>query len=399
MTDLDMASAHHVDATRGCHALHTARAAGTTRCTRASLPRALTAPPVQVVVPSIKRRTVPRRATAAVIVASIAGAIVFAFRRWPSLVDSIDLDIRRMNSMWVIPAIGLAGLSMLTAALQQRRVLRAAGFSLPLRSMMAITLAGNAVSVTLPLAGSTAGTAFTFMQLKKRGADVPTATWALATCGIISTTVLAIVLGVGAGVTGDGATSVVGAVAVLLGIVPIGVLLISLRSPMVRAHAQHIAQRVIDRLHRTKPHTAKGADSVSPVVVARAFERMAGFRVGWRAGAAATVYSAVNWVTDAACLAVCVSALGVPVPWTHLVIIYGATLGAASLSFTPAGIGIVESAIAVALVQSGVPTSAAIVAALLYRAVSCWLALGVGWVSYAAMRHGTGVVAPAPSAG
>ena len=117
---------------------------------------------------------------------------------------------------------------------------------------------------------------------------------------------------------------------------------------------------------------------------------MARFRVGWRAGAAASANTAVNWVTDLACQAVCVSALGVPVPWTHLVIVYGATLGAASLSFTPAGLGIVESAIAVALTQSGVPTSAAIVAALLYRAVSCWLALGVGWVSYAMMRQGKG---------
>ena len=397
MTDLATASAHHVDAPRCIRAQQPARGAGLTRCARAPQPRKQTPPPV--VVPTVKRRTVPRLVTSAVIVASIAAAIVFAFLRWPSLVDSIDLDIRRMNSMWVVPAIGLAGLSMLTAALQQRRVLRAAGFSLPLRSMMAITLAGNAVSVTLPLAGSTAGTAFTFMQLKKRGADVPTATWALATCGIISTTVLAIVLGVGAGVTGDGATSVGGAVAVLLGIVPIGVLLISLRSPRVRAYAQHIAQRVIDRFHRTARHTERnnkqGAGSVSPVVVARAFDRMAGFRVGWRAGATATVYSAINWITDAACLAVCVGALGVPVPWTHLVIIYGATLGAASLSFTPAGIGIVESAIAVALVQSGVPTSAAIVAALLYRAVSCWLALGVGWVSYAVMRRGGGAPAHA----
>jgi uncharacterized membrane protein YbhN (UPF0104 family) len=69
------------------------------------------------------------------------------------------------------------------------------------------------------------------------------------------------------------------------------------------------------------------------------------------------------------------------------VIVYGATLGAASLSFTPAGIGIVESAIAVALMQSGVPASSAIVAALLYRAVSCWLVLGIGWFSYGTMRH------------
>jgi putative heme transporter len=325
-----------------------------------------------------------RRSMFVAIVVSIAAVAAAAIVRWPRPIESITHDVRRLNGAWLIPAIALAGVSLLTAALQQRRVLRAAGLELPVRSMMAITLAGNAVSVTLPLAGSTAGTAFTYMQLKKRGADVPTATWTLATCGIISTTVLAVVLGVGAGVTGDGATSILGAVAVLLGIVPIGVLLISFRSPTVRAHAERVAARVINRLRRTKD----AADRLNPVVVSRAFERMARFRVGWRAGAAASLYSTINWVTDVACLAVCVSALGVPVPWTHLVIVYGATLGAASLSFTPAGIGIVESAIAVALTQSGVPASAAIVAALLYRAVSCWLALGVGWVSYAMMRQG-----------
>ena len=339
-----------------------------------------------VVVANGKRRTVHRTAKSLAVVVPIAAATTVALIRWPRLSDSITPDVSRLNGVWLVPAIALAAVSMMTAALQQRRVLRAAGLMLPVRSMMAITLAGNAVSVTLPLAGSTAGTAFTYMQLKKRGADVPTATWALATCGIISTTVLAIVLGVGAGVTGDGATSVFGAVAVLLGIVPIGVLLISFRSPMVRRHAEQIAKRVIDRLHRFR----RGANGPNPAAVSRAFERMARFRVGWRAGAAASAYSAVNWVTDLACLAVCVSALGVPVPWTHLVIVYGATLGAASLSFTPAGLGIVESAIAVALTQSGVPTSAAIVAALLYRAVSCWLALGVGWVSYAMMRQGKG---------
>jgi uncharacterized protein (TIRG00374 family) len=161
------------------------------------------------------------------------------------------------------------------------------------------------------------------------------------------------------------------------------VLLISFRSPMVRAHAEHVARRIIERLHRAR-HRTNGLDAVG---VSRAFERMAMFRLGWRAGATASVYAAVNWTADAACLAVCVRALGVPVPWTHLAIVYGAMLGAASLSFTPAGIGIVESAIAVALVESGVPTSAAIVAALLYRAISCWLVLSIGWVSYAMMRQ------------
>jgi uncharacterized protein (TIRG00374 family) len=324
------------------------------------------------------------------LVASIAAAAAIAGIRWPQLGAWFIRDVGRLNGAWVLPALALAAISMLTAALEQRRVLRAGGLSLPVRSMVAITLAGNAVSVTLPLAGSTAGTAFTFMQLKKRGADVPSAAWALTISGIISTTVLALVLGIGAGVTGDGATSVVGAVAVLLGIVPLAMLLVSLRSPTVRVHAGHLTERLINRL----PRTRRRFDGLDEAVVSRAFERVAGFRLGWRAGATAAAYSAVNWVADLTCLAVCVHALGVPVPWTHLVLVYGATLGAASLSFTPAGIGIVESAIAVALVQSGVPTSAAIVAALLYRAVSCWLVLAIGWISYASMRGTKLVVAP-----
>jgi uncharacterized protein (TIRG00374 family) len=344
--------------------------------------------------PDVERHIVSRRTTYIAIAALAPSATAVAFIRWPQLINSIISDVRRLNGGWVVPAIALAGTSMLSAALEQRRVLRAGGFPLPVRSMVAITLAGNAVSVTVPLAGSSAGTAFTYMQLKKRGADTPTAAWALGTSGIISTTVLAVVLGVGAGITGDGAASIVGAVAVLLGIVPIAVLLMSFRSPIVRAHAEHVAERVIERLHRTK-HRPTGLDAA---VVSRSFERMSLFRLGWRAGATASVYSAVNWVTDVACLAVCVRALGVPVPWTHLVIVYGTMLGAASLSFTPAGIGIVESAIAVALVESGVPASAALVAALLYRAVSCWLVLGIGWITYAMMHHSKVLAAPAAAA-
>jgi uncharacterized protein (TIRG00374 family) len=177
----------------------------------------------------------------------------------------------------------------------------------------------------------------------------------------------------------------------LLGIVPIAVLLLSIRSPMVRGHVEHLTQRVIDRVRRLRGRTA-GSDQLA---MTQGFQRLADFRLGWRAGAMSSIYSAINWVTDMACLAVCVTALGVPVPWTHLVIVYGATLGAASLSFTPAGIGLVESAIALFLVQSGVPASAAIVAAVLYRAVSCWLVLAVGWISYATTRRAESAVAPA----
>lgn len=402
MIELDTISTHHSGA-RHAHGVHAARHAGFSRCPHQQLPVSATTERddegaleraacesrrIDDPEPTRSRR---RAAKSAALVGAVVAAVAMAMIRWPHLGDSIARQIRRLNGLWIVPAVALAGVSMLTAALQQRRVLRATGMSVPVRSMMALTFASNAVSVTLPLAGSSAGTAFTYVQLKKRGADVPTAAWVLAISGIISTTVLAIVLGVGAAVTGDGETSIVGAAAVLLGIVPMVVLLLSIRSPMVRSHVEQIAQRMIDRVRRIR----RGSRRPSEFDVQRAFQRLAGFRLGWRAGAMSSMYSAVNWVTDMACLAVCVTALGVPVPWTHLVIIYGATLGAASLSFTPAGIGLVESAIALSLVQSGVPASAAIVAAVLYRAVSCWLVLSIGWISYAVTRRAEAVAVPA----
>lgn len=314
-------------------------------------------------------------------IVGIAVATVVGF--WPAISDAGRLGFGQLNPIWIIPAVLLVSVSMLSAALLQRRVLRAGGLALPVRSMIAIVVAGNAVSVTLPLAGSTAGTAFTYFQLKRRGADLPLAGWTLAVSGIISTSILALLLGLGASMTDDATTSLLGAAAIVVGVIPMVLLVASFRWPVVRVAAEQTAQRAIRAFQRV---TNRGT-RFDPTTVPRTIERVAGFRLGWRAGGSAAWLSVVNWTTDIACLAVCVAALGAPVPWTHLAIIYTAALGAASLSFTPAGIGIVETAVAVALMEFGTPAHQAIVAALMYRAISCWLVLALGWVSYAVLRR------------
>ena len=68
------------------------------------------------------------------------------------------------------------------------------------------------------------------------------------------------------------------------------------------------------------------------------------------------------------------------VDWRSLVTIYGAGQAAAGLSFIPAGIGIVEGAIAVALISTGTSGGVAIPAAVTYRAISCWLPIAAGWI-------------------
>lgn len=320
-----------------------------------------------------RRNVIVTVATAAVVVAAVREV-------WPAVTGHHGL--RQVGLLWLMPAVLLAATSMLAAALLQRRLLSAAGLEVHVTSMMAITVAGNAMSVTLPLAGSTAGTAFTYHQLKQHGADLAVAGWTLAMSGIVSTSVLAVVLGVGATLAADGTTSVLGPVTIVLGVLPMAALVASLRWPSVRGILERVTTRTILSFQRVT-HRGTGLD---PLIVAAAFTRVAGFRLGWRAAATSAWLSAVNWTTDILCLAVCIRALGAPVPWTQLAVVYAAALGAASLSFTPAGVGLVEGAVALALVRTGTPAELAVVAALMYRAISCWLVLAVGWITYAAMR-------------
>ncbi|MCU1399316.1 MAG: rane protein of unknown function [Acidimicrobiales bacterium] len=300
---------------------------------------------------------------------------------WPVVRSHHDLGHVRLQ--WLVPAGVLAAVSMVAAAMLQRRVLRSAGLTVPLSAMVAITVAGNAVSVTLPLAGSTAGTAFTYHQLKQHGADLPIAGWTIAMSGIVSTTTLAAVLGIGATLAGDATTSVLGAITIVAGVLPIAAIVAAFRWPSFRASLERAATRLITGMQRI---TRRGS-RLDPFAVSATFSRIAGFRLGRRAAASSAGLSILNWTTDIGCLAACIAALGAPVPWTQLAVVYAAVLGAASLSFTPAGVGIVEGALALALVRAGTPTDIAVIAALMYRAISCWLVLAIGWVTYGVMRH------------
>ena len=62
----------------------------------------------------------------------------------------------------------------------------------------------------------------------------------------------------------------------------------------------------------------------------------------------------MNWVADIACLALAIMAVGSPVPWSGLILAWSVRVGAASLGLTPGGLGVVEAALAGALVAAGV---------------------------------------------
>ena len=73
-------------------------------------------------------------------------------------------------------------------------------------------------------------------------------------------------------------------------------------------------------------------------------------------------------------------AIGAAIPWKGLLLAYGAGQLAAALPFTPGGLGAVEGSITIALVAFGGAHVATVDAVLLYRLISFWLVLAVGWL-------------------
>src|SRR5215468_1423824 len=89
------------------------------------------------------------------------------------------------------------------------------------------------------------------------------------------------------------------------------------------------------------------------------------------------------------CLAACIRALGgsVPIESTAVVYLTGSALGSAVP--TPGGIGAVEAALSAGLTAAGLPGATAVSAVLLFRILTFWLPIPVGWgaLHYLERRH------------
>jgi uncharacterized protein (TIRG00374 family) len=75
------------------------------------------------------------------------------------------------------------------------------------------------------------------------------------------------------------------------------------------------------------------------------------------------------------------------IPWKGLLLAYGAGQLAATLPFTPGGLGVVEGSITFALVAFGGSHISTVDAVLMYRVISFWLVLLIGWVFWAQLAY------------
>jgi hypothetical protein len=281
---------------------------------------------------------------------------------------------------WLGVAIGAVSASIVVFALLQRWLLSAGGVRIGLRSMVEITLAGNALGTTLP-GGAAFSATWAFGQLRRRGADRVLSGWVILVAGGLASFALFVVVAGGSFVAGSrGPVADLRPLAAVLAAIPValgvGAIILS-RSAGLRSQSQRLLASAENRFPKIESVFA---------AVRRLVARLRTVQPGPRGWLEAFGLALANWIWDAVALVACILAFGGGVPWRGVLVAYGLTQLAASIPITPGGIGVVEASLAALLVAYGMPMSEALAVTLLYRLVSFWGLAPIGWVMWAAIE-------------
>jgi putative heme transporter len=281
------------------------------------------------------------------------------------------LDLR-----WFALAIVCECLSLTAFGLSRRRLLRADGHRAAFGSVMAITYAGNAVSMSIPFAGAQLAAVFSYQQFRRRGLDPALTGWALGVSAIASSSALALVLVVGALAGGAPLATAIGFLGAAVFALPAITVILALRYPRARVVANRLLSWVVRQVRRIlrKP-------GIDPAALDELLQRLATIRLGWLSYAEVFALAVANWLFDCACLACAIRATGQPVPWHGLLLAYGAGAVAGSTGVTPGGFLLVEAALTAALTAAGMNAGPALGAVLAYRLVNFWMILLGGGVA------------------
>jgi uncharacterized protein (TIRG00374 family) len=336
------------------------------------------------------RRLMGRRIRSGVSVITAAAFVLLVVSKRGSFTTSLG-RLGHSHWSWVPIALVLEAVSMATFALMQRRLLSIGGRRVGNRQMMATIYAANALSVSVPMAGPELGTAFTFRRFKHQGADTSLASWTLLVGGLVSAVGAILVLVAGGALSGNVLVAAVGIFAGLL-VVAVGLVVrAAVGRPTLPLHLERPAAWTVQRIARLLSHPIEDPHEA----IKRWFKGLESLRLSKSEWSKVGGLGLANWLADAGVLAIAILAIGAPVPWRALLLIYGSATVVGSLGITPGGIGLVEGTLCLGLVSTGLPAALALAAVLLYRLVSFWLVAAVGWLVllYLRLERSPGLVA------
>ncbi len=287
---------------------------------------------------------------------------------------------------WLLPAVLVELASLVAFAGVQYRLLGAGGLRAPAAPLIGITLASQAITNSLP-GGTAVAAVYGFRWYRRLGADDALAAWAMVGSGVAAALSLALLAAAGVVLaTGLGAS---------LDLVPVvaGVLVGTVAAGALFAYERPLAVVVKWSLRTSRRLTGRPRGDLE-AQINRVVERVTVVRLDWRQIGATVSWGLSNWLFDCACFAFSFLLVGAGIPWKGLLLAYGAGQLAANLPITPGGLGAVEGSLTIALAYFGGARASTVDAVLIYRIISFWGVLAIGWLAWAWGRT-TALRAPA----
>jgi len=313
--------------------------------------------------------------------------LVLLFGRRGELM-SAWIQLGHVAAGWVLAAVASEALSLWAFAYLQHRVLGLAGAAIPMPGLFLLTLANDAIANTVP--GEPAvSSAYRYRYYRRRGASGASAGWTIFTILIAQAIGMALLLLLGVLVALGATPGARNTRAAVVGLVIIAAAVaVLLRRDLVL----RLAEAMIRAARRMTGHPRGSAGAR----ISAALARMREIPLGVRSTAGVVAIATLVWGCDFGCLLCSFGAVHAGIPWNGVLLAYGVAVVAGTLPFVPGGIGVVEGSLAVVLAAYGASQTQALSAALVFRMVSFWLAVAVGWISVAviarqARRPGTRV--------
>lgn len=325
-----------------------------------------------------RRRRLPRWVVAGWPAVRIAiGFVLVGLAVWVLSSKSSELSgftsvFKTLNWSLVPLAFLCEVLSYVCFALMQRELLRAGHLRPPWWTLLKLTFGSQALTNSLPV-GNALATVYGFRWFRRFGADNTLAIWALAGTLVASLVSLSLVAIIGLAFAFEAGASF-DLVPVLIGILAIN---LAIGSLFVYERPLHW---VVSWALRVSVKVTGRPRGDTQEQIGRIMTWMTAVRLSWGQIGRVVAWGTVNWLLDCAAFAIMFTAIHAPIPWGGLLLAYGAGQLAATLPITPGGLGVVEGSLTIALVAFGGAATSTAYAVLLYRLISFWFILGLGWL-------------------
>ena len=305
---------------------------------------------------------------------ALAGLAAWALAGRTGELSGASSYLGHIRWWWLAVAVVAEAGSLISFAIVQRRLLEAGQVEASTLRLTGVTVAATAIANSLP-AGAVLSSVFAFRQYRRQGADEALAWWTMAALFVTASVTLTFVAAVGvaiAGAEGAGLDLVGVTVGLFVGAVVMGVV-------FLQRWALAWCVFAVVRLTRRLVGWPRGELGVHVDAV---ISRLTAVSPSVRQALSSVWWGISNWILDCSCLALSFLAVGVGVPWKGLLLAYGAGQLAANLPITPGGLGVVEGSLTIALVAFGGAETSTVAAVLLYRILSFWAGLPVGWTTW-----------------